>query len=78
MFTYVENGDVIITMDDYEACLTAEKPSDVIVLYSFYKRTGIHRTADVAKIMKWSESRARRAKKELVNLGLVDGTQQKS
>lgn len=85
MVDSIENELIIITKQTYDAFLTAESPSDAIALYSFYYYTAKWQktnqpkcnTQYAAKGLKWSDARVRRAKKDLMNLGLVEDIQQK-
>ncbi|MDD6990139.1 hypothetical protein [Ruminococcus sp.] len=71
---------IIFNKITFDRILKSETPSDSIALYTFYYYTakwqGTNQpkctTAYVANGLKWSESRVRKAKKELLDIGLVE------
>lgn len=71
---------IIFNKITFDRFLKSETPADSIALYTFYYYTakwqGTNQpkctTAYVANGLKWSESRVRKAKKELLDIGLVE------
>ena len=71
---------IIFNKITFDRLLKSETPADSIALYTFYYYTakwqGTNQpkctTAYVANGLKWSESRVRKAKKELLDIGLVE------
>jgi len=85
MLNGIENELIIITKQTFDAFLRSEFPADLIALYNFYYYTAKWQetnqpkctTGYTAEGLKWSEAKVRRAKKELMRLGLVEDVQQK-
>lgn len=81
----IENELIIITKQTFDAFLRSDFPADLIALYNFYYYTAKWQetnqpkctTGYTAEGLKWSEAKVRRAKKELMRLGLVEDVQQK-
>ena len=81
----IENELIIITKQTFDAFLRSDFPADLIALYNFYYYTAKWQetnqpkctTGYTAEGLKWSEAKVRRAKKELMQLGLVEDVQQK-
>lgn len=81
----IENELIIITKQTFDAFLRSDFPADLIALYNFYYYTAKWQetnqpkctTSYTAEGLKWSEAKVRRAKKELMRLGLVEDVQQK-
>ena len=71
---------IIFNKITFDRLLKSETPADSIALYTFYYYTakwqGTNQpkctTSYVANGLKWSESRVRKAKKELLDIGLVE------
>lgn len=78
--TDVADSLIIFNKITFDGLLKTETPADNIALYTFYYYTakwqGTNQpkctTAYVANGLKWSESRVRKAKKELSDIGLVE------
>lgn len=78
--TDVADSLIIFNKITFDRLLNTETPADSIALYTFYYYTakwqGTNQpkctTAYVANGLKWSESRVRKAKKELSDIGLVE------
>lgn len=76
----VADSLIIFNKITFDRLLKSETPADSIALYTFYYYTakwqGTNKpkctTAYVAKSLKWSESRVRKAKKQLSDIGLVE------
>lgn len=81
----IENELIIITKQTFDAFLCSDFPADLIALYNFYYYTAKWQETNQPKCttgytadgLKWSEAKVRRAKKELMRLGLVEDVQQK-
>lgn len=77
---FIENELIIFTKQTYDAFLKSENPSELIALYSFYYYTAKWQktnqpkctTGYAANGLKWSESKIRKFKKELIDLGLIE------
>ena len=80
----IENELIIITKQTFDAFLRSDFPADLIALYNFYYYTAKWQETNQPKCttgytadgLKWSEAKVRRAKKELMRLGLVEDVQQ--
>ena len=76
----IENNIQLISKQTMELFLKQERPSDLIALYMFYYYTAkwqetnqIHATTGyTAKGMKWTDERVQRAKKELIDLSIIE------
>lgn len=85
MVNSIENELIIITKQTFDAFLKTDIPADLIALYNFYYYTAKWQETNQPKCttgytadgLKWSEAKVRRAKKELLRLGLVEDVQQK-
>ena len=85
VFNGIENELIIITKQTFDTFLCSEFPADLIALYNFYYYTAKWQETNQPKCttgytaggLKWSEAKVRRAKKELMRLGLVEDVQQK-
>ena len=81
----IENELIIITKQTFDAFLRSDFPADLIALYNFYYYTAKWQetnqpkctTGYTAEGLKWSNAKVRRAKKELMRLGLVEDVQRK-
>lgn len=81
----IENELVILTKQTLDILLDTQNPSDAIGLYTFYyytakwQKTNQPRctTSYTAQGMKWSETRVRKIKKELIDRGLIEDICQK-
>ena len=77
---FIENELIIFTKQTYDAFLKSENPSELIALYSFYYYTAKWQKTNQPKCttnyaangLKWSESKIRKFKKELIDLGLIE------
>lgn len=77
---FIENELIIFTKQTYDAFLKSDNPAELIALYSFYYYTAKWQktnqpkctTGYAANGLKWSESKIRKFKKELIDLGLVE------
>lgn len=77
---FIENELIIFTKQTYDAFLKSDNPAELIALYSFYYYTAKWQktnqpkctTGYAANGLKWSESKIRKFKKELIDLGLIE------
>ena len=77
---FIENELIIFTKQTYDAFLKSDNPAELIALYSFYYYTAKWQktnqpkctTGYTANGLKWSESKIRKFKKELIDLGLIE------
>ena len=77
---FIENELIIFTKQTYDAFLKSENPAELIALYSFYYYTAKWQKTNQPKCttnytangLKWSESKIRKFKKELIDLGLIE------
>lgn len=77
---FIENELIILTKQTYDAFLKSDNPAELIALYSFYYYTAKWQktnqpkctTGYAANGLKWSESKIRKFKKELIDLGLIE------
>jgi len=77
---FIENELIILTKQTYDAFLKSDNPAELIALYSFYYYTAKWQktnqpkctTGYTANGLKWSESKLRKFKKELIDLGLIE------
>ena len=77
---FIENELIILTKQTYDAFLKSDNPAELIALYSFYYYTAKWQktnqpkctTGYTANGLKWSESKIRKFKKELIDLGLIE------
>ena len=77
---FIENELIIFTKQTYDAFLKSDNPAELIALYSFYYYTAKWQKTNQPKCttnyaangLKWSESKIRKFKKELIDLGLIE------
>ena len=81
----IENELIILTKQTVDIFLKSNSPADVMALYTFYYYTAKWQetnqpkctTGYAAQGLKWSETKIRKVKKELLALGLIEDVQQK-
>lgn len=81
----IENELIILTKQTVDIFLKSNSPADVMALYTFYYYTAKWQetnqpkctTGYAAQGLKWSETKIRKVKKELIALGLIEDVQQK-
>lgn len=81
----IENELIILTKQTVDIFLKSNSPADVMALYTFYYYTAKWQetnqpkctTGYAAQGLKWSETKIRKVKKELLALGLIKDVQQK-
>ena len=76
----IENELIILTKQTIDIFLKSDSPGDLLALYSFYYYTakwqGTNQpkctTSYAARGLKWSEAKVRKAKRDLMSLGLIE------
>ena len=76
----IENELIILTKQTIDVFLKSDSPGDLLALYSFYYYTakwqGTNQlkctTSYAARGLKWSEAKVRKAKRDLMSLGLIE------
>lgn len=76
----IENELIILTKQTIDIFLKSDSPGDLLALYSFYyyaaKWQGTNQpkctTSYAARGLKWSEAKVRKAKRDLMSLGLIE------
>lgn len=80
---FIENQLVILTKQTLDIFLKQDNPGDLIALYTFYYYTAKWQetnqpkctTSYVANGLHWSENKVRKAKKQLIEFGLIEDVQ---